>query len=228
MGRGKATAAGVFLLLTAFFFSVSAYQSLASALAELRSRGPVGNFLADIALSRGLWIFLFLVTAFFIVAAFRDSRTHPKKGKEMSEKDDDKPQQDIKGEGHRIAGRDYYEQAQPRPEPLQVGDIRFTQKATPGSSDGVSFGLELTIQTNVVLSPTRLRIECDGPFEINRGRVHVGFATPTFQFDNMNQRFSENALDLYFSAPPFTPQLPLVITFYSRTRIKVLQVIRIP
>ncbi len=101
-----------------------------------------------------------------------------------------------------------------------VEKIRWSTEAVPSRRESFPFGLQVVIQTNVVISPTHIRIDCDGPVADGQFR----FAGPISSMFNVMAGPSGNSFELHFGGPPFTPQTPLVVTLYSASKIKVLRV----
>jgi len=102
------------------------------------------------------------------------------------------------------------------------------QKRVASHTADAKFAIEITIQTNTVIQPTFLLIECDG--EIHSGDRYVvgrGLFTES-GFGVVSGK--PNTFYIRFSSPPFTPQTPLVATLVSRSAIQVkgIKRVRIP
>ena len=101
-----------------------------------------------------------------------------------------------------------------------VEEIRWVAEAVPSQRNVLPWGLQVTVQTNVPISPTHIRIECDGAI----GDSDFGFAGPTSAMFNVQVGHRGNLFELYFGGPAFTPQTPLVVKLYSVAKIRALSV----
>jgi hypothetical protein len=98
-----------------------------------------------------------------------------------------------------------------------VESITFVQQRIASPRKEFPFGLSVTLQTNVSISPVRLRISCTGPI----GEGHVRFAGPVSAMFGVVTTVRENDFEFSIANPPFTPESPLVVTLFAATPISV-------
>lgn len=102
------------------------------------------------------------------------------------------------------------------PHPL-IKKLAFVSEEVSSPSEKQPYGLRVTIQTNTPINPVHLKVECDG--RISEG--HVKFARLISVMSGKMTTIRNDIFEFSFTMPPFTPQTPLVVTLFSRTRIQV-------
>lgn len=101
-----------------------------------------------------------------------------------------------------------------------IKKLAFVSEEISSPSEKQPYGLRVTIQTNTPINPVHLKVECDGRIS----EAHVSFAGPTSVMFNKMTTISNDIFEFSFAMPPFTPQTPLIVTLFSRTRIQVQKV----
>lgn len=104
-----------------------------------------------------------------------------------------------------------------------VEKITYTEERIASPRTQLPNGLSVTLQTNIQVSPTHLRLEFSAPI----GEAHVTFAGPVSVMMGKSQKVEGNTFEFFIQNPPFAPQTPLVVTLFSATPISVLQVIHV-
>lgn len=107
--------------------------------------------------------------------------------------------------------------------PAVVQHVHISQRQVPSTRDDAPYGLEVTLQTDVMQQPTAFVIECDA--DITEGSFYV---TGSTMMTNIHRGVLDNKKQFYFSfgTPPFTPQAPIVVTLLAKTPIKATRVMR--
>lgn len=101
--------------------------------------------------------------------------------------------------------------------------ITYTEQRIASPRSQLPNGLSVTLQTNIQISPTHLRIEFSAPI----GEAHVRFAGPVSVMMGMIEKVEGNTFDFFIQSPPFAPQNPLEVELFSATPISVLKVIHV-
>lgn len=109
------------------------------------------------------------------------------------------------------------------PPPAVVQHVHISQRQVPSTRDDAPYGLEVTLQTDVMQQPSAFVIECDA--DITDGNFYV---TGNMVITNERSGVLDNKKQFYFSfgTPPFTPQAPIVVTLVAKTPIKATRVMR--
>ena len=111
------------------------------------------------------------------------------------------------------------ERSNPPSEAPAIKKVSWVSEATPSSDEHFPYGLKITIQTSVPISPVDLVVECTGDI----GRItswylgEPGMLMATMVRAGVHGRTCE----LGFDSPAVTPQKPLVIILISTEKIAV-------
>jgi hypothetical protein len=111
------------------------------------------------------------------------------------------------------------DQAAPKDQTPPILEIRFVPESIPSTNKSFPYGLRVTIQTNMTISPTHLRVITDG--EIGWGDFEFW---ETGETSGIHSTYAANLFDFVFQSPPFTPQRSLVVTLLSVKKISVQKV----
>jgi hypothetical protein len=104
-----------------------------------------------------------------------------------------------------------------------VEKITFVEERIASPRPDLPNGLSVTLQTNVVVNPVHLRLECSSPI----GDAQVSFAGPVSSMMGVMTTVDGNKFEFSIQNPPFTPRTPLVVTLFSVTPLSVFQVIHV-
>jgi hypothetical protein len=80
------------------------------------------------------------------------------------------------------------------------------------------YALRIVLQTSISIQPVSLAFECDG--DIGQGAVSLGSDQVFRAYNPKIGLLSAKVYGVSFSLPAFTPDKPMVITLYSKERIK--------
>jgi hypothetical protein len=114
---------------------------------------------------------------------------------------------------------------EPKPEPEKltptIENTRLVQKSVPSDDPQLPYGLQIIIQSNIVIQPVAFAFECDGEV----GKVNFFIAGQGVYMNIMTgvARDNKNIAIVRFSFPSLTPESPLVVTLLSKTQIKVIK-----
>jgi hypothetical protein len=109
----------------------------------------------------------------------------------------------------------------PTPAPPTIENTTLVQRAAPSGDPKLPYGLQVIIQSNVVLDNVNFALECDGEI----GNVEFFVAG---QGIYMSKRIgiggpNNNTATVAFAFPPLRPETPLVITLLSKAQIRVVK-----
>ena len=130
-----------------------------------------------------------------------------------SEEEKSQPQELKSSEG---------ESAPSQEPPLPPERIRAFSKQISSDDEKFPYALEVTIQTNVPISPTRFLIEFSGPI----GKANYGFYGMGV-FTNVTERRQGNTYFFSFDGPIFRPESPIGVWVYSTTQVKMVSITRL-
>jgi len=116
----------------------------------------------------------------------------------------------------------YTESKQTIPD-LPIEKLIYSVQSVSSYKPEFPFAIQITIQTNVQINSPRIHIECDDTIYYNRAK----FINSSNIFGRKHF-FNGNLDTFYCDFPPLTPQNPLIITLFSKRKINVLNVTRIP
>jgi hypothetical protein len=105
----------------------------------------------------------------------------------------------------------------------QVLKLSFVTETIPSSKQDFPYALKVVVQTNMPIAPTHIRVIANG--EIGHG--DFGFDGPAM-ITNIRYGHQENIFELFFESPPVTPQRPLIVFLWSKTKINVDNIVVIP
>jgi len=107
---------------------------------------------------------------------------------------------------------------EPPPEIPTIENTRIVQRNAPSDDPQFPYGLQVIIQSNIVIQPVAIALECDG----NVGKVNFFIAGQTV-YMGIQTRINNNIATLRFNYPSLTPESSLVITLLSKSRIRVVK-----
>lgn len=99
-----------------------------------------------------------------------------------------------------------------------VENTRLVQKNTTSDRPEFPYGLQVIIQSNVVIQPVSFALECDG--EIGDSSF---FIAGQAVYMSVQKTIRGNVAEISFNFPSLTPESPLVVTLLSRAQIKVVK-----
>lgn len=99
-----------------------------------------------------------------------------------------------------------------------VENTRLIQKTTTSDNSELPYGLQVIIQSNIVMQPVSIALECNG--EIGDFSF---FIAGQVVYMNVRKSINGNVAQLSFGSPPLTPESPLVITLLSKKQISVIK-----
>jgi hypothetical protein len=108
----------------------------------------------------------------------------------------------------------------PGPVPT-IENTTLVQRSAPSSDPQLPYGLQVIIQSNVVLDPVAFALECDGEV----GRVDF-FIAGQGAYMNVQKGVAgpaKNTAIVRFSFPPLRPETPLVVTLLSKNQIRIVR-----
>lgn len=114
---------------------------------------------------------------------------------------------------------------QPAPPPT-VERTHFTWRRAPSNNPSLPYGLQIIIQSDVVIDPVSFAIECTGPV----GQVS-SFISGQGAYMNVYNGPAEghpNVAIVHFTFPPLKPETPLVVTILSKDDIRVKAIEKMP
>jgi len=121
----------------------------------------------------------------------------------------------------------------PPPVPLVPIDLRsITEHFSPTEFPDRPHRTVVTIQTNRRIQPTRIRVVFDGPISLKpthrmlQGVTSWELVGATAFTHPEGVVVNENAFEVGFSSPAFTPQGPLILTVLSKERVNIIRVER--
>jgi len=108
--------------------------------------------------------------------------------------------------------------AQPRPTASSESPAPHISQVSavfPSVREGLPYGFCITLQTTVVISPVQVLVQCSGPIE-EATNIVIGAST------KLGSGAAPRGKDYYsfrIDAPPFTPQSPIQIDVFSKTKV---------
>lgn len=105
-----------------------------------------------------------------------------------------------------------------------VEKINYTSDVISSQREDLPYGLQLTIQTNVVIEPTNLRVECDGPIGWADFDLASTGSVSTSILRGVQTAIRGNTYAFSFD-DAFRPQRPIIVTLFSATKISVMRVV---
>jgi hypothetical protein len=103
-----------------------------------------------------------------------------------------------------------------------IENTRIVQKNTISNNPQLPYGLQVIIQSNIVIQPVAIALECNGAI----GSLDF-FIAGQMAYMSVQKRIKNNIAIIKFSFPPITPESPMVVTLLSKTQIKVVKVYKI-
>ncbi len=111
------------------------------------------------------------------------------------------------------------------PKPIEQILMSTEEISSPDAS--LPYGIAVTLQTTVPISPTHIRLRCSGSI----GKARVSFApsgsVSTSIMFNKQTIVKGNTFEFSFDQPAFTPQRPLLIKIFSAFKIEPTSIKRI-
>jgi hypothetical protein len=103
-----------------------------------------------------------------------------------------------------------------------IGNVRMIQQPAPSNNPQLPYALQVIVQTEQRTFPVSLAFGCTGPIG---GMTYFVAGQLTTSFTDLvaNAGQGKSTAVLRFSSPVLTPNTPLVVTLYSKTEIRVLQ-----
>lgn len=103
-----------------------------------------------------------------------------------------------------------------------IENTRLIQKPTISDKAEYPYGLQVIIQSNVVIQPVGFGLECDG--EIGDFSFFIAGQTAYMSVQKgIGGGANRNVAIIKFGFPPLTPESPMVVTLFSKTQIKVVK-----
>ena len=99
-----------------------------------------------------------------------------------------------------------------------IENTRLVQKSTISDKAEFPYGLQVIIQSNIVIQPVAFALECDG--EIGDFSFFIAGQTA---YMSVRKSIRGNIAEIRFSFPPLTPESPLVVTIQSKSKIQVIK-----
>ena len=109
----------------------------------------------------------------------------------------------------------------PAPTVPTIENTRLVQKSVPSNDPQFPFGLQVIIQSNIVIQPVALALECDG--EIGKVSFFIGGQGVYMNVQTGIAGANKNVAVVRFSFPSLTPESPMVVTLLSKTQVKVVK-----
>lgn len=103
-----------------------------------------------------------------------------------------------------------------------TGHVKLIQQPAPSNNPQLPYALQVIVQTEQSTFPVSFAFGCTGPIG---GMTYfiAGQASTSFADLEANAGQGKNTAILRFSSPSMTPSTPLVVTLYSKSEIRVLQ-----
>jgi hypothetical protein len=99
--------------------------------------------------------------------------------------------------------------------------VRIIQRRAASDDPDAPFGLQVVIQTDVMMQPVAFRVECD--HEIKDGKAFiVGEGAYTMFATALSE--DKKAFLFSFHSPPLTPDASLVVSLQSKYDVRVTKV----
>jgi hypothetical protein len=111
-------------------------------------------------------------------------------------------------------------------EPPAVERLTYSSESIHSWREDLPYGLMVTIQTNVVIEPTHLKVECNGQIGVADFTLASTGAINVVALKNMQMMVNGSVFELSFD-DAFRPQRPVIVTILSATKIKVERVARV-
>lgn len=109
-----------------------------------------------------------------------------------------------------------------RLDPALIGHVHMIQQPAPSNNPQLPYALQIIVQTDQPTFPVSFSFGCTGPIGgmtyFVAGRLSTSFADLT-----ANAGLGKSKAALGFSSPVMTPSTPLVVTLYSKSEIRVLE-----
>jgi hypothetical protein len=113
----------------------------------------------------------------------------------------------------------------PQPEPEKplptIENTRLVQRNFPSSDPQFPYGLQVIIQSNIVIQPVAFALECDG--EVGKVSFFIAGQAVYMNVQTGIADSNKNVAIIRFSFPPLTPENPMVVTLLSKTQVKVVK-----
>jgi hypothetical protein len=106
----------------------------------------------------------------------------------------------------------------PTPTMPTIENARLVQRSTPSDDPQLPYGLQVIIQSNIVIQPIAFAFECDGKV----GKINFFIAGQT-AYMGIQTSINNNIATLRINYPPLTPESPLVVTLLSKSQIRVVK-----
>jgi hypothetical protein len=103
-----------------------------------------------------------------------------------------------------------------------TGHVKLIQQPAPSNNPQLPYALQVIVQTEQNNFPVSFAFGCTGPIG---GMTYfiAGQASTSFADLEANAGQGKSTAELRFSSPTMTPSTPLVVTLYSKSEIRVLQ-----
>lgn len=110
---------------------------------------------------------------------------------------------------------------EPPPTIPTIENTRIIQKTTLSDDPQFLYGLQVIVQSNVVLQPVAIALECDE--EIGKIKFFIAGQAVYMNVYTGIKEANKNVAMIRFSFPPLTPESPMVVTLLSKTKIRVVK-----
>lgn len=141
-------------------------------------------------------------------SALRDDKT-------ISESEKAKRLKDYSGEVRRTIAQQTAKPAKAVPPPLlPVLNLNFSATPTNSTDKAAPYAMKVVIQTNAVIQPTSLVIQCSS--EIAKGELSMAGG---LLFQGMGEGYpgsDHRVYWIFFRGPAFTPEGPIIVTLMSK------------
>jgi hypothetical protein len=107
------------------------------------------------------------------------------------------------------------------PPPLTVSRLTYTQEQVSSSRDEAPYAVKVVVQTSVPLQPTSIAVKCNVEVAANNWRVVGSSASSDVGEGYVGDK---SVFWVYFGAPVFKPETPLIILLMAKEPIRVLGV----
>jgi len=110
---------------------------------------------------------------------------------------------------------------QPQPKPLE--EVRVSTEGISSPFPEAPYGLALTLQATVPISPIHFVVECDETIH----QASFRFSGMASMVVGVRETLAANKYEFYAESPPLTPQRPLIVSLFSRKPIRPRSVTRL-
>jgi hypothetical protein len=107
-------------------------------------------------------------------------------------------------------------------DPSLIGHVQMIQQPAPSNNPQLPYALQVIVQSEQSTFPVSFAFGCTGPIG---GMTYFVAGQPSTSFTDLeaNAGQGKSTAVLRFSSPTMTPSTPLVVTLYSKSEIRVLQ-----